>query len=230
MADLEVLDRERHARLRLGKPTPPAQSFVQIVPDEIAEAAARAPLFFTKDSSTGQFYVGAMFGFKEGENLLQDSMGRVSGFVPLDVIRQGFFISGEHIAIDPADPRFTSGEGEPLFQDDGQPSDRLRQIQYALGRAHRGIEESRRFIAAMMKLRLIEPVDISLRFDDGETVTLLGLYTISLDALQELDDAQALALFRNGDLQMAFAIAQSLRLVPALAEQRNRRLGDLTAA
>ncbi|MBO9669886.1 MAG: SapC family protein [Sphingobium sp.] len=227
MPNLELLDRNAHGALKMSQPRGAGRSFIQIVPDEIVEASARAPVFFTKDKDSGHFYVGVMLGFKEGENLLQDNAGRMPGFVPLDLVRGGFYISGEHIAIDREDARFTLDEGDLLFGADGEPSERLRYVQHVLGRVERGIRESDRFIAAMMELHLLEPIQISLKFDDGETIALRGLYTVSLDQLQDLDDLQVLALFRSGDLRLAYAIAQSLRQVPVLAEQRNRRLGDL---
>ena len=225
MSNIELLDRMKHGSLRLSAPLGNARSFVQIAPDEIVEASARAPIFFTKDSATGHFYVGVMLGFKGDENLFQDPSGRMTGFLPLDFIRQGFFTSGEHIAIDPEDPRFAAA-GEPLFGEDGTPCERLRQIQHVLGRVNRGLQESERFIAAMMKLHLFEPIDLSLRFDDGENISLRGLYTISLDTLHDLEDDQLLTLFRSGDLQLAYAIAHSLQQVRLLAEQRNRRLSE----
>jgi hypothetical protein len=72
--------------------------------------------------------------------------------------------------------------------------------------------------------RLVEPIDISLKFDDGENLRLDGLYTVSLDSIAELDDSLALSLFRKGYLQLAYCIAGSLRQIPLLANRRNARL------
>src|SRR3546814_8495941 len=72
-----------------------------------------------------------------------------------------------------------------------------------------GIEESDAFIAALLAHKLIESFDISLRFDDGETLRLEGLYSIGLDALHDLDDAAVLDLFRLGHLQLAYKIGRA---------------------
>ena len=77
-----------------------------------------------------------------------------------------------------------------------------------------------------MELRLLEPIDISLRFDDGENLQLEGLYTVSLDSIGELDDSTALSLFRKGYLQLAYAMSGSLRQIPVLAHRRNQRLAE----
>lgn len=221
--ELELLDLEAHRTLRVRTSGLETPHFVQVVAAEFSTAATRCPILLTKSAETGQFYTGAMYGFRPGENLLQETAGPAP-YRPLDLERQGFFISGENIAIDRENPRFSDREGQPLFEADGTPAERLRQVQKILGQLKNGVEETDRFIQAMLEHRLIEPIDISLRFDDGETITLQGLYTISLDSLGELDDGAALALFRRGYLQLAYCMVDSLKQVSALAHLRNHRL------
>ncbi|WP_419814548.1 SapC family protein [Glacieibacterium sp.] len=225
--ELEALSPEAHGALRVSPWRGAKPHFVQVVPAEFAAAAATCPLFLVKNGETGQFYVGAMFGFRAGEDLLTDAKGESDALQPLDLERQGFYIAGDDIAIDPAHPRFTQDSGEPLFEDEGLPANYLRQMQRVLSRLKTGVEETDAFLAAMLRHKLVEPIDISLRFDDGETLTLDGLYTISLDAVQDLDDATALEFFRQGYLQLAYCVAGSLRQVPLLARRRNRRLGEI---
>lgn len=227
-SELELLDAAGHRGLRVRRAAEDFPHFVQVVAAEFAAAAARCPLLLTKNSETGQFYVGALYGFRPGENLLADEVGGPA-YRPLDLERQGFFISGENIAIDPAHPRFDSHEGELLFEPDGGASERLRYIQRVLGTLKTGVDETDKFIETLLHHRLIEPIDISMRFDDGETIALQGLYTVSLDALRELDDAAALALFRTGYLQLAYRIADSLKQLPLLARRRNAGLAARSA-
>ena len=79
-------------------------------------------------------------------------------------------------------------------------------------------------MAALLGARLIEPIDVSLSFDDGERLRLDGLYTVSRDALAELDDATALSLFRAGHLHHAYTLVNSLAQIALLAHRRNERL------
>jgi hypothetical protein len=65
---------------------------------------------------------------------------------------------------------------------------------------------------------------VSLSFDDGERLRLEGLYTVSRDALRELDDVHVLRLFRSGHLQLAYTIAGSINQLAVLAHLRNRKL------
>jgi hypothetical protein len=219
---LEILSPVAHANLRIRPSSAAVPHFVQIVAPEFVVAAASCPVFFTKDASTGEFYAGAMLGFKPGEPLKQTAAER-GGFDPLNLVRDGFFISEERIAIDMENPRFSTSVGDPLFDEEGQPSVRLRQIQRVLGQLHEGQERTQRMIEALMKLKLIELIDISLKFDSGEQLSLQGLYTVTLDALHAVGDADVLQLFRSGYLQLIYAMNLSMNQIGALAQLRNQQ-------
>ena len=92
MPTIELLDPRTHNHLRLRAAAAEPPHFVQIVAGEFAAAAACCPILFTKESSTGAFFAGAMFGFKAGENLLGPVEQR-GGFSPLMLQREGFGLS-----------------------------------------------------------------------------------------------------------------------------------------
>jgi hypothetical protein len=220
---LEALNPQVHGELRVRTWQGQKPHFVQIVASEFATAAATCPIVVTKNADTGSFYVGAIFGFSPGEDLVSPADDGEASFLPLDLERHGFYISDNDIAIDPQNPCFSEIEGEALFVE-SQMSDTLRRKQRALGLLKNGVAETEDFIAALLAAKLLEPIDISLRFDDGETLVLDGLYTVSLDALGELDDNTILKLFRVGHLQLAYCMIASLKQIPVLAQRRNRRL------
>ena len=223
-AHLEFLSKETHLALRMHPDTSGHPPFVMITINEFPAAAAVCPVFFAKDPATGEFYAGAMFGFRDGESLVEGADKGKPLFRPLELLRQGFFISDENIAVDASHPRFGPGATIALFEHDGEPTEAMRRIQQALGQLKAGVDATRDFIRELLELKLIEPVDVDLRFDDGEQLRLDGLYTISRDGLSELDDADVLKLFRSGHLQAAHCMTFSLNQVAVLAQRRNDRL------
>lgn len=222
---LEILNNEIHRDLRMrvdsGAPQP---HFVMVVMNEFPAAASVCPIFLAKDAGTGEFYAAALFGFQPGELLVEQAAGGNTVFQPLDLQRQGFYASEENIAVDPKHPRFGGGAEIALFDGNGNPSDALRKMQRTIGQLAGGVEATRSFIQELLRLELVEPVDISLEFDDGERLALDGLYTISRDNLSELGDDDVVGLFRNGYLQAALTIVISLNQVGLLARRRNERL------
>lgn len=225
MTSHELLNPQDHGQLRLLPRKGAEPHFVQIVPSEFVAAAIACPILFSKDPSTGAFYAGAVLGLKPGEGALKSREER-GGFEPLGLQRDGFFISGERIAVDRANPRFSETEGELLFDEAQQPSPSLRQIQRVLGLLHEGIEQTATLVRELVALKLLEPIDIALNFDDGERLRLEGLYTVSRDSLRELEDAHVLRLFRSGHLQLAYTIAGSVNQLATLAHARNRKLAE----
>lgn len=228
MSSLERLNSQDHGHLRLRPRSGPEPHFVQIVPIEFAAAAVCCPILFSKDAASGAFYPGAMLGLKPGESALRSVADR-GGFEPLNLQRDGFFISGEHISIDRSNPRFSESEGEPLFDDGRQPGVSLRRIQRVLRLLHEGTAQSDAFIRNLVALRLVEPIDIALSFDDGERLTLQGLYTVGRDALREVGDADVLRLFRSDHLQLALTMAGSVNQLRILAQLRNQRIAGVMA-
>jgi hypothetical protein len=219
----ETLNFEQHATLRVSKAPDVTRHFTQIVADEFGAAAHEFPIFFTKHSETGVFYAGAVLGLKPNENLSCVD-GRLPGYRPADLERQGFYLVENRIVIDRDHPVFAGAEGERLFDDGGEPSAALRRVQQALGTLHTGLPATDAAIKRLLDQKLLEPIDVDLRFDDGSHIQLDGLYTVSLDRLHALPDAAVLELFRQGDLQLAYAQTSSITHVRRLARRYNDQL------
>jgi hypothetical protein len=115
-------------------------------------------------------------------------------------------------------------QGQSIFTDDGAPSRYLRNMMHTFGELKHGLETTRRFIDTLLQLRLIEPIEFDLEFDDGSGLQVSGLYTIGQDALRELTDAVVVELFRCGYLKLIHLMIASLKQVPVLAQRKNSRL------
>lgn len=142
---------------------------------------------------------------------------------PLNLQRGPFFTAGNDLAIDLDSPRIDEG-GRALFDAAGEPTQYLQSIMALFRDLNRGLEQTKNFVEKLTSLKLIEPVDVSVAFDDGDHRTLTGLYTINVDALRQLPDGAVLELFRNGYLQLLYLMHASLKQVPVLAQRRNNAL------
>ena len=198
------------------------QRFVPVIAGEFAFLVAHYPILFSKDANTGAFYCGAMLGFDEGENLFLDE-GR-DLYRPLNLQRGPFFTAGSDLAIDLDSPRVGVAGGQELFTANGEPTSYLNSIMALFRDLVPGLEKTKAFIETLMRLKLIEPVDINLAFDDASRRDIQGVYTIAQDTLRELPDAEIVGLFRRGYLQLVYLVIASLRQVPVLAQRKNRRL------
>lgn len=226
MARFELLSADKHQDLRLINKTAPPH-FTPVISNEFFEAANSLPIMLTKNSETGEFFTGVVLSMKAGEPPIKNLAQR-GGFVPLSLQCNGFYISDQQIAIDRDNPRFNTTEGDALFTASRQPAECLRKVQHALGKLHVGQEQTKTFIKTMMDNQLIEPVDLNFSFDNGERLSLKGLYSISLDSLHQLDDAKVIEFFRAGYMQQAYLVAGSLKQFNSLAHMRNQALLNQT--
>lgn len=230
MPNIVVLDRQAHRDLRVHAAASARygdnRHFVRVIVNEFPLLAAHYPILLSKDADTGAFLCGAMLGFDPDENLFLQPGGGFAGYRPLDLQRAPFFVSGPDLAIDLDSPRVGAADGEPLFTEAGQPTPYLESVMSAFREIRPGLERTKVFIDTLLKLKLIEPVEIRLAFDDGTTRELADLYTIDQDALRSLPDAEVVDLFRRGYLQLIYLMIGSLKQIAVLAEKKNRRLLD----
>lgn len=201
-----------------------SQHFVQVIVNEFPQLVVHYPILFSKDKDTGQFYCGVMLGFEEGENLFLDRWVVREFYRPLALQRGPFYTNGEEVAIDLDHPRVGAEGGQPLFTEHGQPSRYLQSIIWAFQDLEPGIRTTNAFIARLLELQLIEPIDMEVELDDGTTHHCVGLYTINQDVLAKLPDPVVVELFRRGYLTLIHLMIASLKQLPMLARRKNSRL------
>ncbi|WP_165190380.1 SapC family protein [Caulobacter soli] len=230
MPNIAVLNSQTHrdlavrteAAARLGD----GERFVPVVVTEFSHLAAHYPILLSKDANTGGFYFGAMLGFDPGENLFLDESKGHDAYRPLNLRRGPFYTAGSDLAVDLDHPRLAGAGGLRVFSEEGQPTAYLESVFAIMRDLRPGEEMTKVFIQTLLALKLIEPIDIDVGFDDGTTRQLQGLYTLNQDALRELPDDKVVELFRRGYLQLIYLVIGSLKQIPVLARRKNLRLLD----
>jgi hypothetical protein len=232
MTQIVPLNKETHRSLTVDGRASAAygdnQRFVQVIVTEFPHLVVHYPILFSKDSQTGQLYCGVMLGFDEGENLFLEQWADRQFYRPLSLQRGPFYAHGQELAIDLDHPRVGAEAGKPLFNEHGQPTRYLQSIIWAFQDLKPGVETTKVFIARLLELKLIEPIDVEVEFDDGVMKKCIGLYTINKDVLARLPDEVVLELFRRGYLRLIHVMLDSLKQIPVLARNRNARLLQAT--
>jgi hypothetical protein len=240
MARHVLLDNVSHKKLRVRTGYRPGCGYdanlARVFPPEFSALQRDYPLFFIKNSATGDFEAIALLGFSEGENLYLGADGWDASYVPLTVQRQPFLIGFQTqqvdgvptqapiIHIDLDHPSISETEGEPLFLPHGGLSPFLQGIESILGAIHQGHDISRAMSQVLVGLELIESVKVEVQLDDGSFRVLQGLYKIDEDKLRELSAHALEVLHRQGFLRDIFLMLASLQNMPRLIERENRRL------
>jgi SapC protein len=228
MTQIVPLNKETHRSLIVdGRPSAAYgdnRHFVRVIVKEFPQLLVHYPILFSKHPESGELYCGAMLGFIEGENLFLEEWAADRQFYrPLSFQRGPFYSQGPDIAIDLDDPRVGAEGGKPLFTEQGQPTLYLQSIIWAFQDLNPGVEMTRLFIARLLELKLIEPIDLDLEFDDGTKLQCVGLYTINQEVLSTLPDEVVVELFKRGYLRLIHYMIASLKQVQVLARKKNAR-------
>lgn len=232
MTQIVPLNKETHKSLKVDARASAAygdnQRFAHVIVNEFPQLVVHYPILFSKDGRTGELYCGAMLGFDEGENLFLEEWRDLKFYRPLSLQRVPFYAHGPELAIDLDHPRVGVEGGKELFTAHGEPSRYLQSIIWAFQDMKPGIEVTRHFIARLLELKLIEPVEVEAEFDDGRIINCEGLYTVNQETLSRLPDAAVVELFRRGYLRLCHYMIASLKQFPELARKKNGRLLERT--
>jgi SapC len=227
VTNIVVLNSHTHRALRVqAEPSASLgdnQRFVQVVITEFPHLVVHYPIVFSKDADTGAFYCGVMLGFDPGENLFLDEPKGAEPYRPINLQRVPFYASGSELALDLDHPRVRRDKGKPLFTDSGEPSKYLESIMATFRDLKPGIEMTKEFIDTLMRLKLVEPIDIDVEFDDGSRRDVIGLYTVNQDVLRALPEGTIVELFRRDYMRLIYLMIASLKQIKVLAKKKNSR-------
>ncbi len=206
-------------------------------PQEFRSVQAYYPIFFYKDSNTGQFMAVAIFGFQHQENLFLIDDRWDAAYIPLTIQRQPFLIGAQavneggvetqqrvlHIDLD--NPRVNQERGEPLFLDFGSNTPYLDRIADMMEALHHGVTDAGQFIDTLLTLELLEPFTLDVELNDHSKHQMAGFYTINEDKLDNLSDAAILQLHKSGYLAAIHMSIASQSNIRDLLNRKNAQLG-----
>ncbi len=228
MTNIVTLNSKTHRSLRVYSAASAhygdGQRFVQVVIEEFTHLVVHYPILMSKDADTGTSFCGAMLGFDRDKNLfLKEGKGH-EGYRPLNRRRMPFYAAGNDLAIDLDHPRVGAEAAQALFTGSGEPTMYLKSMMQAIHDIKLGVEMTKVFIATLLQHDLVEPVRISVSFDDGSKFKLADLYSITQRALRDLPDPVVLDLFRRGYLSLIELMSASLKKLGELAKKNNALL------
>jgi hypothetical protein len=239
-----ALDRAVHKNVRLfpiNDARFAAQSAaVPLVTAEFAEACLEYPIVFMK-SGMGWGAV-AVTGLSATENLFVNEKGEWTGrYVPVSVRRYPFLLiprddgqlcvsldqDCEHVidfvqATGEASDGGTgsSGTGERLFDDAGEPSPGMRNTINMLFDFQSQTEATSAFVQRLFDAKLLTDAHLKINLMDGRKAALKGAWLVSEADLKNLLDTTVASWFRTGDLALIYTHLISLRNLAPLLMRR----------
>lgn len=206
-------------------------------PQEFRTIQNEYPIFFQKNPENGKFIATALLGLRQHENLFLSDSGWDARYIPVSVKRRPFLIGikaaepgqdpnqpSRMVYVDMDSPRISETEGEPVFLPHGGYSPYLDTIVDVLEYIQYGTELNERFVDELLRLALLEVVNIEITLKSGERNNLAGFYTINEDKLATLDPNAVSSLHSQGFMEFIYMVLASHSNVPKLISRIEQRL------
>jgi len=227
------LNSETHAAFTIA-PSPEGYRFaktlqsVLLTSAEFFEAGRQFPIVFTVDASNSIVPV-ALLGLEQQENLFVDQEGQWQGsYIPAYLRRYPFITTDGAegqitVCLDEAFDGFNQEGGLPLFED-GEPTQKLKEIQAFLQDYLAQSQNTRQFGAMLSQAGLLRQMDAQANLADGRSFSLQGIMVVDEQKLSQLPDIEIVRLFRSGMLAQIHAHLLSLRNLGHLLELKGKEL------
>ncbi|HYW04432.1 MAG TPA: SapC family protein [Gammaproteobacteria bacterium] len=228
------LNRETHRDLRL-RDHPGDFSFarctnsIPVAGIEFPEACRDYPIVFAGTSPAASIPT-VLVGLRADENLFVGSDGRWEPvYVPAFVRRYPFVLAEKPepgdftVCVDEGYPGLGTGEGEPLFDEQGKETPPLQRALQFLGEFQGQMQRTREFVERLASMDLLQPKVIQVAPKDAAAFVLQGVFVVDEARLREVDDAALRTLFDAGELGWIYAHLISLANINSLTLRLDRR-------
>jgi SapC len=228
---------QRVRLLRAGEVPPFARSLnaIPISYTEFAPAARDYPIVFASGDGGKSYAPVAVLGMSKGENLFHagDAWAK-DVYVPAyarrypfcmakvkvqDVAQQDRLICVEKSHVDDAG-------GEPLFDDQGEPLAKWRDLQRLLVEYEADLERGRELCAMLADYALLQPFSMQATLEQGGQMQLTGMHRVDEARIEHLNASQFKNLAKKGIFGRIYAHLLSLE---NFARLLRRRAGRATA-
>lgn len=236
-----ALDRDQHRTLRVRQDfadvshtTGLNSMFLTAV--EFSDACKEYPIVFVRagtDPQTQKPDIApvAVFGLSPEENLFAEGTRWGADYVPA-VLRAYPFamapIGPDNYAVCVAREwaGFSETEGTPLFDDQGAPTQYLKDMQQFLEKLELEVQRTRLVGQKLVEMELLRDMRFDATLPDGNKLTVDGFLAIDEAKFTALPDDKVLELYRSGLLGLIHAHQVSLGNMTRLIARRARRTAN----
>lgn len=234
----EVVPLHRNEKVRLPAPgeVPQFARALNAIPvsyTEFTPVSRQYPIVFTSGDNGRNFTPVAVLGMTAGENLFVEGAAWAAGaYVPAYARRYPFCMAKVTLNQVEQQDRLICVEkdrvddnGEPMFDDKGQPNEKWREIERLLTEYETDLERVREMCAILLDYALLEPFTMQATLAKGGAMHLTGMHRVDEKKLEHLNSSQIKNLMRKGVMGRIYTHLLSLDNFTTLLERKAARAG-----
>lgn len=202
--------------------------FASAMVHEFTRCVLHYPIVFLEDQQIEGFRPACLLGLSEGENLFVQNGQWISPYIPAMLKRYPFALVQTQeddrfaICVDESSGVIQDEEGERLFDDQGEPSEVLKNIRQFLGEIQQMEAFTLEFSKHIKSLDLFSPMDLTVKVK-GQDQKLGGCYMINEEKMNALSDSDYLGLREKKYMAPIYSHLSSLAQIDRLVVLKNAR-------
>lgn len=233
--DVIPLRKTHRVRLQRAGETPVFARTLNAIPisyTEFAPAARDYPVVFTSGDGGKTYAPVAVLGLSQGENLFSVQDAWVQDvYVPAYARRYPFCMARVRMQDAEQQDRLICVEkscvdeagGEALFDDQGEPLAKWRELQRLLVEYEADLTRGRELCAILADYALLQPFNMQAKLDQGGQMQLTGMHRVDEARIEHLNASQLKNLAKKGILGRVYAHLLSLDNFARLLRRRATR-------
>lgn len=232
---LTPINKDQHAKLKVK----PIESFefaskfhlASIMVHEFVRAASVYPIVFLEDKEQDEFRPVSLLSLDAGENLFVGDDGKwQASYVPAIIRRYPFALAKNPeqdsftVCVDEDSSYVSTQDGQPLFDDKGEPTDVIENVKRYLGELQQMEAFTKQFSHFLAENNLFTPLNMRVRAAD-QVKNVTGCYVINEERLNNLSDKKFLDIKEKRYLAPIYAHLTSLSQIERLALLKQGSIG-----
>ncbi|MGD2171229.1 MAG: SapC family protein [Gammaproteobacteria bacterium] len=207
-----------------------------LLAQEFREAMREYPIVFAGNAEN--VMPAVLLGFGEHENLFVDDAGKWDAkYIPAFARRYPYVFSSSDdgktltLCIDEEYAGFNQeGEGERLFDDDGEQTEYLKKVLDFQKEFQRLFARTQAFCKTLVDMKLLDPMQAQVKFGSGQELTIGGFMVVNRNRLKEIPGERLSELASVDELELLYLHLQSLHNVTDLANRARPDAGGAEAS
>ena len=237
MANIVPIKKAQHQNLKLSEKRNLAhvaeQHIAPVTATEFSKAASSFPIVLIKEPEKDRYRSVVMLGLQAGENLFYKNEEWLGLYIPQSIVMAPFMLGVDPdkektltACIDLDSPFVGEDKDLPLFDEKGEETELLKNVQQSLGRLYENEVMTDKFIKELLANELLQELELNIKIDNGENKKLVGIYTVNEEKLAGLSEDKVLDFHKRGLFVPIYSMLGSLSQVNRLVKQRNDSSGD----
>ena len=206
-----------------------------LLAQEFRDAVREYPIVFA--GTEENVMPAVLLGFGEHDNLFVDDAGKWDAkYIPAFARRYPYVFSSSDdgktltLCIDEEYSGFNDkGEGERLFDDDGEQTPYLKKVLDFQTEFQRLFQRTQTFCKNVAELKLLDPMQAQVKFGNGQELTIGGFMVVSRERLKQVPGDKLSELAGVDELELLYLHLVSLHNVTDLANRARPEAGGAEA-